>query len=95
MTKLIQKYIPNSEIESDIGYEVVYKVSESFINIYSKMLIALEDNKHVLGISTFGMSYTTLEDVCNIVSNDVPQEVCEECFGCIPELETKEHYSSK
>jgi hypothetical protein len=92
VTKLLKNYIPTSKVKSDIGNELSYELSESVINIYPKMLLDLEDHQCALGISTFGLSYTTLEDVYNNVSTVMPQKGCH-CNDIISELTTIEQCS--
>ncbi|KAF2898000.1 hypothetical protein ILUMI_08174 [Ignelater luminosus] len=70
VTKLLEKYIPNIHVESNVGSELRYLLSEEYSSIFEMMLSDLEVNSEVLGILSYGISLTTLEEVFMKVGTD-------------------------
>lgn len=62
VTSLISKYVPGV-IQSDIGTELSYEISEKSSNLIPNICKELETESKHLGIKSFGISTTTLEDV--------------------------------
>jgi ATP-binding cassette subfamily A (ABC1) protein 3 len=63
ITALLKKYIPNVAVESYVGSELTYQLSERDSCVFEEMLEDLESNVSSLGIQTYGVSLTTLEEV--------------------------------
>lgn len=63
VTALLRQHIPNLEIETNIGSELSYVLNESYASIYQPLLKNLEENSDRLGLSSYGISLTTLEEV--------------------------------
>lgn len=62
-TKLIQEYIPETRVDSNVGTELSYKLDGRFSRVFQSMLSSLEDNSERLDINGYGISQTTLEEV--------------------------------
>ena len=75
LEKLLKKYVSNLVPESDIGSELSYQLSEKYIHNFPKMLMALEEHQIKLGVSSYGLSLTTLEEVFMRVGSDVSDDV--------------------
>ena len=63
LTNILQKYIPNVTMESNIGSELSYVLNEDYCEIFQDLLEDLESNTETCGISGYGISLTTLEEV--------------------------------
>lgn len=50
-------------MQSSVGSELTYILSETYAYIFEPMLINLERKAESLGINSYGISLTTLEDV--------------------------------
>ena len=62
-TRLIQEYIPNVQVESNVGTELSYRLDGKYSRVFQSMLKDLEDNSRSLDINGYGISQTTLEEV--------------------------------
>lgn len=62
-TRIIQEYIPDTMVDSNIGSELSYKLDGNFSRYFQPMLKTLEDNSEQLNINGYGISQTTLEEV--------------------------------
>ncbi|XP_038108176.1 ATP-binding cassette sub-family A member 3 [Culex quinquefasciatus] len=66
----LKQYIPDIEIDTDIGTELSFVLSETYTSVFQTMLKSLEDNTETLGIRNYGISLTTLEEVFLRVGSD-------------------------
>nr|XP_024217011.1 retinal-specific ATP-binding cassette transporter-like [Halyomorpha halys] len=65
ITKEVKNYVPMAEVSEKLGTEIKYilpKVGSS-VHKYQKLFQYLEENRNNLGINSFGVSDTTLEEV--------------------------------
>ncbi|XP_065074348.1 phospholipid-transporting ATPase ABCA3-like [Ochlerotatus camptorhynchus] len=67
---LLRKYIPDIEIDTDIGTELSFVLNENYTSMFQHMLKDLEENTDRLGIKNYGISLTTLEEVFLKVGSD-------------------------
>lgn len=72
---MIQKYAPEAYVENDGDTEAVFAISEDKLPIFDKIFKSLEDNMANLRISSFGCSFTTLEDVFLKLADDNVKKV--------------------
>lgn len=70
VTELLQKYIPDIAIETDIGTELSYMLPESSGHLLSALFDELERKMSSLYIDSFGVALTTLEEVFMKVGSD-------------------------
>ncbi|KAL3284218.1 hypothetical protein HHI36_018381 [Cryptolaemus montrouzieri] len=63
ITNVIRKYIPQTEVESNAGTELTYLLPEIHSSKFSHLLAELENESQELGIRSFGISLTDLEEV--------------------------------
>ncbi|XP_063703816.1 phospholipid-transporting ATPase ABCA3-like [Culicoides brevitarsis] len=63
VTALLRKYIPEIEVETDIGTELTYVLNEFYTSMFRQIFEDLENNMDSLSIASFGVSLSTLEDV--------------------------------
>ncbi|RZB38621.1 ATP-binding cassette sub-family A member 3-like, partial [Asbolus verrucosus] len=70
VTNLLRKHIPYVEICSHVGSELTYQLSESDSGKFENMLYELENNTTQLGVQSYGVSLTTLEEVFMKVGAD-------------------------
>ncbi|XP_060519226.1 phospholipid-transporting ATPase ABCA3 isoform X2 [Cylas formicarius] len=74
VTEVLRRHIPNIEIESNIGSELTYLLSENQSYVFEPMLRDLETKTTELGVNSYGISLTTLEEVFMKVGADHGQE---------------------
>ncbi|CAG9761787.1 unnamed protein product [Ceutorhynchus assimilis] len=74
VTNLLRKHIPNIEVQSNIGSELTYLLAESQSYIFEQMLRDLEQHSLELGVNSYGISLTTLEEVFMQVGADHGQQ---------------------
>ncbi|KAK5642702.1 hypothetical protein RI129_008869 [Pyrocoelia pectoralis] len=70
VTNLLQNYIPKIQAQSNIGSELSYLLPNEFSSIFEGMLKTLETRAAELGILSYGISLTTLEEVFTKVGVD-------------------------
>lgn len=63
VTDTLQKYIPEIQVENNVGTELSYSLDEKHLPSFEAMLKDLEINGNELRINSFGISLTTLEEV--------------------------------
>ena len=65
----IKQYIPRTKLIEDLGSEMTFIMPtlDEAPNVLTVMLENLENLKNSLGIDTYGISHTTLEEVCSNV----------------------------
>ncbi|XP_053679934.1 phospholipid-transporting ATPase ABCA3-like [Anopheles nili] len=70
LTGLLRKHIPSINIDTDIGSELSYVLNENYTAVFQNLLCDLEDNVEQCGITSYGISLTTLEEVFLRVGSD-------------------------
>ncbi|XP_058124970.1 phospholipid-transporting ATPase ABCA3-like [Anopheles ziemanni] len=60
---ILRRYIPDVRIETDIGTELSFVLREDYLKVFQPMLEELEDQMGACGISSYGISLTTMEEV--------------------------------
>lgn len=63
LSNVLSKYIPEIQIETNIGSELTYILKESYVKLFKTIFADLEAKSDALKISSFGVSLTTLEEV--------------------------------
>lgn len=70
VTELLSKYVPDVKVENDIGTELSYQLNDANSSKFEIMLKDLENNSEALGLTNYGVSLTTLEEVFMKVGTD-------------------------
>jgi ATP-binding cassette subfamily A (ABC1) protein 3 len=63
VTALVHSYVPQAVMETNIGAELSYILPTETDNRFQELFTDLETNKSSLGISSYGASVTTMEEV--------------------------------
>jgi ATP-binding cassette subfamily A (ABC1) protein 3 len=63
VTRLLHEFIPNLSVDQNIGSELSYLLNEDGSSVFEAMLSKLEENKNRLGLLSYGVSLTTMEEV--------------------------------
>merc|ERR1711871_568275 len=72
---LVKSYVHEAKLLSDAGKEISYQLPFSASHKFSELFVAVDSRKSALGIESYGMSVTTLEEVFLRVSHmDEPGE---------------------
>ncbi|XP_052859969.1 phospholipid-transporting ATPase ABCA3-like [Anopheles cruzii] len=70
LTGMLRKHIPNIDIDTDIGSELSYVLNENYTAVFQDLLRDLEDNVEQCGLTSYGISLTTMEEVFLRVGSD-------------------------
>ncbi|XP_055711669.1 phospholipid-transporting ATPase ABCA3 isoform X3 [Phlebotomus papatasi] len=70
ITNLLDRYVPGITVENDIGTELSYQLPDSAAKKFQPMLKDLEEHSGKLGIASYGISLTTLDEVFMRVGSD-------------------------
>ena len=60
---MITGHVPSGQCNSNIGSELSYLLSADEVHLFIKLFEDLEENSASYGISSFGVSLTTMEEV--------------------------------
>ncbi|XP_072549037.1 phospholipid-transporting ATPase ABCA3 isoform X1 [Salminus brasiliensis] len=63
ITRLVQMYVPNATLESSAGAELSYILPKESTSRFELLFAELEMNREELGITSYGASVTTMEEV--------------------------------
>ncbi|XP_029725473.2 phospholipid-transporting ATPase ABCA3 isoform X1 [Aedes albopictus] len=63
LCQILRNYIPDVRVETDIGSELSFVLKDSHIEVFQKMLEGLEHRMDECGITSYGISRTTMEEV--------------------------------
>ena len=65
ITSFIQKYVADAVLVESVGIELTYQLPDSgaLDGSFERLFQELDDNKEKLGVSGYGISDTTLEEV--------------------------------
>ena len=63
VTSLLREFIPDLSVNQNIGSELSYLLNEDHSSVFEAMLSKLEANKNELGLLSYGVSLTTMEEV--------------------------------
>lgn len=63
ITNLLKNYIPDIHVGNDIGTELTYVLPESHVSHFQEIFEQIEKQIGKLGISSYGVSLTTMEEV--------------------------------
>ncbi|XP_063703387.1 phospholipid-transporting ATPase ABCA1-like [Culicoides brevitarsis] len=70
VTQLLQKYVTDIEVKTDIGSELSYQLYTKDSAIFKDMLKDLEENSEELKLNSYGISMATLEEVFMSIGTD-------------------------
>jgi len=63
ITRMLSKYVPDIKVATKIGTELSYHLPEDKVAIFEEMLGEIEQNIKKLGILSYGVSLSTMENV--------------------------------
>lgn len=63
VTSLLHEFIPDLSVNQNVGSELSYLLNEDHSSVFEAMLSKLEENKNKLGLLSYGVSLTTMEEV--------------------------------
>jgi len=61
--RVVKRHVPEVELESNVGAELSFVLPKEQSARFEQLFIDLERNQDSLGIGSFGVSVTTLEEV--------------------------------
>ncbi|XP_072043597.1 phospholipid-transporting ATPase ABCA3-like [Amphiura filiformis] len=63
ITNIIKTHVPNAALENNVGAELSYVLPHESVASFEKLFLELEQRKQELGITSYGASVTTMEEV--------------------------------
>ena len=63
ITTTINQYVPQAKVDSNVGAELSYVLPKESSDRFEELLTDIETNQKSLGIASFGISETTMEEV--------------------------------
>ena len=63
ITSVIESYVPEARMESDVAAELTYILPHDSKAQFQKLFSHIEEQSEDLGISSYGASVTTMEEV--------------------------------
>ena len=63
ITNLITSHVPAAQLENNVSTELTYVLPRDSVGKFALLFSTLEKDKTALGISSFGASLTTMEEV--------------------------------
>ena len=63
VTQQIQKYVPEVVLERESTAELVYGIKRGQAKEIERLIDGLDRSKQAMGINSYGLSMTTIEDV--------------------------------
>lgn len=69
-SNLLSRHISNLQIETDVGSELSYILSEDYRSAFRDILKDVEEHSKDFGVESYGISLTTLEEVFMKVGSD-------------------------
>lgn len=60
---MVKSFIPEATIKSEVGMELTFQLPEKYSHVFEPMLRKLETDETSYGLTGYGISMTTLEDV--------------------------------
>jgi len=63
ITSILSKYVPDIRVATNIGSELSYHLPEDKVTAFEQMLGEIESNIKDLGILSYGVSLSTMENV--------------------------------
>ena len=62
ITELVQKHVAQAKLESSVGVEVTYSLPDD-TEFFEPLMSTLENDNDKFGITNYGVSITTMEEV--------------------------------
>eukprot|EP01051_Picozoa_sp_SAG22_P027292 SAG22_NODE_9062_length_612_cov_0.797271_1_plen_155_part_01 len=63
ITAVVTSFVPTAAVRTDIGTEVTYTLPIDQTDNFPKLFIKLQEDSAALGLATFGLTQTSLEEV--------------------------------
>lgn len=78
LNNVVKSLVPKAERVTDVGAEVSYVLPSSSTHAFPELFDQLEAEKNALGIVSFGVSVTTMEEVFMKVGEGLTDETINE-----------------
>ncbi|KAK6165163.1 hypothetical protein SNE40_023607 [Patella caerulea] len=63
VTEVVKKYVPSAQMESNVGAELSYILPQESSQAFEGLFAQLQNERGAMGLSSFGVSVTTMEEV--------------------------------
>ncbi|XP_058124968.1 phospholipid-transporting ATPase ABCA3-like [Anopheles ziemanni] len=88
---ILRKYIPDVTIDTDIGSELSVVLKEEYIDVFQRLLEDIEQQMASCGITSYGISLTTMEEVFLKAGSDSFDETGTQTNGTVIETSTQDY----
>ena len=63
LTKIIKSHVPNAQMVTHAGAEISFVLPRDQCHVFEELFARLEEDQEKLGIDSFGVSVTSMEEV--------------------------------
>jgi ATP-binding cassette, subfamily A (ABC1), member 3 len=63
VTRVVQSHVPGARVDSDVSVELSFILPQESKSHFSALFTELDQNRGALGITSYGASVTTMEEV--------------------------------
>ncbi|XP_035906185.1 ATP-binding cassette sub-family A member 3-like [Anopheles stephensi] len=88
---ILRRYIPDVKIDTDIGSELSFVLKEDYIDVFQRLLEDIEQQMTSCGITSYGISLTTMEEVFLKAGSDSFDETGTHTNGAVVETGSTEY----
>uniref|UniRef100_A0A182WCA7 ABC transporter domain-containing protein n=1 Tax=Anopheles minimus TaxID=112268 RepID=A0A182WCA7_9DIPT len=88
---ILRKYIPDVTIDTDIGSELSFVLKEDYLDVFQRLLEDIEQQMTSCGITSYGISLTTMEEVFLKAGSDSFDETGTHINGTVVETGSSEY----
>uniref|UniRef100_A0A8C6FVB6 ABC transporter domain-containing protein n=1 Tax=Moschus moschiferus TaxID=68415 RepID=A0A8C6FVB6_MOSMO len=74
ISELIKYHVPEARLENDVAAELSFILPKEYANRFEDLFTEMEDRQEELGIASFGISITTMEEVFINLKNEDKSE---------------------
>ncbi|XP_040176029.1 ATP-binding cassette sub-family A member 3-like [Anopheles arabiensis] len=91
LLSILRKYIPDVTIDTDIGSELSFILKEDYLDVFQRLLEDIEQQMVSCGITSYGISLTTMEEVFLKAGSDSFDETGTHTNGTVVETGSSEY----
>ncbi|XP_058064618.1 phospholipid-transporting ATPase ABCA3-like, partial [Anopheles bellator] len=95
LLNILRRHIPDVSVDTDIGSELSFILKEDYIDVFQRLLEDIEQDMAACGITSYGISLTTMEEVFLKAGSDSFDETANHSNGTVIETNNQEYVLDK
>ncbi|XP_052870592.1 phospholipid-transporting ATPase ABCA3-like [Anopheles cruzii] len=95
LLNILRRHIPDVTFDTDIGSELSFILKEDYIDVFQRLLEDIEQDMAACGITSYGISLTTMEEVFLKAGSDSFNETANHTNGTVVETNNQEYVLDK